>query len=231
MKYGYVCCCYRREWYMGPCLEQYRELGIKTVVTLGEKPFINEGKSEPLEPDRSEEIVRTYFPEVQIIKNNYSHHRDSMNAGIDALGDCDVIFVNDCDIFLTTGDWQKLFLFIEDQSRYHDMFAYDFENISKEYYYDYRFGKSARPGGYPPIMAVKNHVRMKSMVYGSGQSTALWDDKDVMIHHLRFCKGKYGGGDLYEKEPTGNLHDYAPAPQEIIDRFVKWDNILKNDRW
>ena len=227
MKFGASVPLYNREWYIGPFLEQMIEVGVKPVVALSEIPFANEGKDEPKEPDRSEEIVRRFFPEVEIVKGRFSHHRDSMRAGIERLKDHEIVFVNDCDIFMTTEDWRKLFKFIEENFQNSDVFSYDFMTIGREYYHDYRFGTGVRPGGYPPIMGLKPNIGINTMVATDGGRHLTWDDLTATVHHLRFCKGKYGGGDLYEKAPESNLHNYTVAPDEIVNRFKKWEKIIE----
>lgn len=229
IKFGAVACCYNREWYIGPFLEQMTGFGIECIVALSNIPYVNEGKDEDKEPDRSEGLCRKYFPDVRIIKGNYPHHRDSINAGIESLQNCDIIFIMDCDMFLTKEDWVKCFNFIESNyANKYNVYKVNFENMILEYYHDYNYGKSAKVGGHPPIIAVNKNIRVKSMVYADNSIDCTWDDPSIKIHHLRFCKGKYGNtGDLYMKPPQSALEDYRPAPGEIINRFKTWEKILE----
>lgn len=224
IKYGAVVCIYNRAWYILPFLDQMTSLGVECVVALSNAPYVNEGKSESKEPDNSEELCREYFPDVKIVKGYYPHHRDSINAGMRELQNCDIIFINDCDIFLTQDGWKECFKFIE-STFMHSIWKVDFEKMILEYYYDYNYGKGAKPGGLPPIMAVRKNINVKNMVTAEHGSDSIWNDTKVKIHHLRFCKNKYGNiGPLYTRPPQSGLDDYKPAPEEIINLFKKWED-------
>lgn len=229
LRFGASIPSYNRDWYLGPFLEQLVNKDVKCVVALGNQPFGHEGKQEDTTPDNTRQLLDTYFPQVEVITGNYSHHRDSMNAGFDQnkFNDCDVVIVTDCDIYMESKDWDKFFNWVSDNIQ-HDVFSIDFEKMIYEYYYDYRFGKGARPGGDPPIMAIKPNIRMKHMTKASEGSEVIWNDPSVTVHHLRWTchKGK-DRGELYNRPPQSALHEYTPAPEEITNSFHKWEKILE----
>src|SRR3990167_9863140 len=154
MKIGAAVPVYNRERFIGPYLEMLLEFGIKPVVTLGEKAWVDFISYEG-QPDRTELILNKFFPDIHVIKGVFSHQRDSVNqAIIQGLGGTDLRIVNDCDMFITRKDWDEFIKFVEDNPTY-EVYSINFENMIIEYYYDYRFGKRAIPGGDYPIVAMK----------------------------------------------------------------------------
>lgn len=221
---------YNRDWYLGPFLDQLLIKNVKCIVSLANNFYSHEGKEEDDIPDKSKLLLQKYFPQVEILEGTYSHHRDSMNAGLNAgkFKDCDVVIVTDCDMYMTSNDWDKFFTWVSDNYPKYDVFSIDFENMIKEYYYDYNYGKAARRGGDYPIMAIQSSQTMKHMTESTSPNEIVWKDNSVTVHHLRWTchKGKRRG-ELYNRMPQSDLHEYSPVPTEIMDSFKKWENLLK----
>ncbi len=224
MNIGAVVPVYNREQYIGPYLDMLTSHGVECVVNLGTEPWSHGGNQESPMPDRTEKIVRTFFPNVRLNIGVFHHHQDSLNTGLDVLKHCDRIFVQDCDMFYTNEVWDKCmeFFFKTDVNVY----AVNFETMFLEYYHNYNFGKTALPGGAPPILAIKPVVKMKSMTMATDSIGAIWDDPNYKIHHFRFAKANGSGKHLYAR-PSSNLQDYKPAPDEVIKLLTKWEEILK----
>ena len=151
-------------------------------------------------------------------RDNYLRHRK------------DIIFVNDCDIFITLEDWNEGLKFIDEAWKETDVFAINFENMIKEYYFNHNYGSMAKPGGPMPIMAIKQGIRMRNMTSTEGGLEITWDEDGPLYHHMRHCKPS-GSGKKYCVEPTSVTHsmnDFTPAPKEIINRIIKWEKIIKN---
>lgn len=214
---------YNRERFIGPYLEMLLDFGVKPVVTLGDRAWVDFQSSENV-PDRTELILEKYFPQVEIIRGTFSHHRDSINTALTKLGDTDLRLVNDCDMFITRNDWEEFLKFVNDNHTY-EVYSTNFEKMIIEYYYDWRYGKAALPGGDPPIVAMKRMVEFRHMTRTTCDNEIVWDVEGPKWHHMRFCQK--GRQDRRCNEPTGDLHDYKQAPVEVVDRLVKWENILK----
>ncbi len=231
LKIGCVCPVYNRDKYIGPYLEMMEDFGVTCAVTLGNKPWSSQGNEEIIEKDKTEKILDKYFPNMMVLKDDYAHHKDSLNAGIEKLQECDIIVVNDCDMFITKEDWNECLDFICEKNNWNNysVFALNFEKMINEYFFNHYYGKLASPGGAPPIMVIKPHVRMKSMIQTSGDSILVWDVDAPKYHHMRYCKPNGSGKHKY-KEPTSvthNMNDFTPAPKEIINRIEKWEKIIK----
>lgn len=227
---GAVIPVYNRERYIGPFLEMMDDFGVTCAVTLGDAPWTASGGDEVLEKDKTEKILDKYFSHMRILKGSYSHHKDSFNKGIEQLQDCDMIFVNDCDMFITLEDWNKGLEFIDKVWEEADVFAINFENMIKEYYFNHNYGCMAKPGGPMPIMAIKPDMRMRNMTSTEGGLEVVWDKDGPLYHHMRHCKPT-GSGKKYCVEPTPtirNMDDFTPAPKEIINRIIKWEKIIEN---
>lgn len=222
---GAVVACYNREEYIGPYLDMMLEHEVDCIVNLSDKPWTHGGTQERIQVDKTEDILNRFFPSVKVNKRTFSHHKDSLNYGIDNFKEYDRVFILDCDIFLTNEDWGKMVDFLKEDM---DVFKVNFEKMIIEYYYDWRYGKAAIPGGHPPIVAIKPKVRAKNMIHTSDMSDReiVWDIEGPKLHHFRFAKQHGSGKHLYD-EPVTNLHDYKPAPEEIINRLKKWQEILK----
>lgn len=224
LKIGAVVCCYNRDQYIGPYLEQLLDHNIEPIVTLSDAPWTHGGNQESLEHDKTEKILNELFPQVKVLKGTFSHHRDSFNRGIEKLQHCDRIIVNDCDYFMTDDVYKRMFEFINNSD--HNVFSINFETMIQEYYFDWRYGKPAIPGGVPPIMAITKGVKMENMIEASSDDVIVWNEPQYKVHHFRFAK-KNGSGKHLCNEPTANLHDFTPAPQSIVDLLLKWEKIVK----
>lgn len=228
LKIGAVVPVYNRERYIGPFLEMMDDFGVTCAVTLGDGPWTSQGGDEIKQPDKTERILDKYFSHMRILKGTYNHHKDSLNRGIERLQDCDIVFVNDCDMFITKKDWNDGLDFILDNWNNYEIFAINFEKMIKEYYFSHLYGRVAKPGGYPPIMAIKSKVRMKSMIKTHGGEQIVWDVETIKYHHMRYCKPT-GSGKKYSNKPTSesyNMKDFTPVPKEITDRIEKWESIV-----
>lgn len=224
MKIGACVPVYNRERFIGPYLEMLLDFGVLPVVALGDRPWANFAQSES-EPDRTESILYRFFPNVKVIKGTFSHHRDSINqALINGLSETDLRLVNDCDMFITKKDWDEFVKFVEDNSSY-EVYSTNFERMIIEYYYSWKYGKPAIPGGDPPIVAMKRNVEFRHMTRTTCDNEIVWDIEGPKWHHMRFCQK--GRNDRRCNEPNENLHDYKQAPEEIANRLVKWEKILE----
>lgn len=234
LKFGAVVPVYNRERFIGPYLEMLKKFGVIPVVTLGTEPWKSQGNDEVLEPDKTELILNKFFPEVKVLKGFYAHQRDSFNIGINWIVNesgynCDIIMVNDCDMYITSKDWEACKEFIELNSPTHDVFSINFENMIQEYYFDHRYGRMALRGGDPPVMAIGKNVRMETMTRATSWAESVWDLEGPKWHHMRFCKPN-GSGKKRCAEPTPethNMNDFTPAPPEIFESLERWNNIIK----
>lgn len=217
---------YNRERFIGAYLEMLKGFGVEPVVTLGNKSWANHAGDESSVPDRTELILNKFFPDVKVLRGDYSHHRDSMNVGVRYFNDdYDLCIINDCDMFMTSDDWNRMLDFVKSNYEGNDAFSTNHNNMIVEYYYDHRFGTGALQGGDPPIFAIKHHVEMKHMTQSSSNYEAVWDDPVARFHHMRFCQK--GRNDRRCNEPTVGLERFKPAPPEIFNLLEKWQEILK----
>lgn len=227
MKIGAIVCLYNRDLMIGPYLEQLTSHGIDCIVMLGEKAYRDPGRFEADTPDKSEEIVKKYFPQVKIIKGNFSKPRHQWNEGMQYFKDYDRVIINDCDLFLENKDFPKFIDFI---SQDYNVFAVDHETMLIEYYSDHKYGKEALKGGYPPLIAVKPQIELINMVMAKEPYTkVVWTDPDIKWHHFRFCaKGSLTAGRYYPAINAGviNPEEFKPAPEEITNLLNKWKKIV-----
>lgn len=214
-----------RENFIGAYLEMLVDFGVTPIVTFGTRSWVNFAQDEDDKPDRTERILSEYFPQVTVIKDFYAHHRDSINRGVINAGDYDIILVNDCDMFITKRDWEEFLKFIEDNKHY-EVYSINFAKMIMEYYYDWRFGKGAIPGGDPPIVAMKKNIEFRHMTKTTCDNEIVWDiENGPKFHHMRFCKKNRQ--DRRCNKPN-NTQDYLPAPPEICDRLDRWQGVLKS---
>lgn len=212
-----------RENFIGPYLEMLTEFGVRPIVTFGEKPWVNYASDESEVPDRTEYILDKFFPDIQTIKGPFSHHRDSVNRARMVAGEYDIIIVNDCDMFITRNDWEELVRFIENNKSY-QVYSVNFERMIIEYYYDWDYGKPAIRGGDPPIVAMRPMVEFQHMTRTSCGNELVWDVDGPKFHHMRFCQKNR----LDRKcAIPADKKDFTPAPEEIVNRLIKWQQILK----
>ena len=224
MKIVAATCVRNRENFIGAYLDMLLDFGITPIVAFGTRPWSNHADDEDEKPDRTEYILDTYFPNVNTIKDYFAHHRDSINRCVQNAGEYDLMLVNDCDMFITRDDWAS-FLKFEDANKDREVYSINFEKMIIEYYYDWRFGKAAIPGGDWPIVAMKPMVEFRHMTKTSCDNEVVWDEVGPKYHHMRFCKKNRIDRRCNIPTDTGN---HFPAPPEIFDRLERWQGILEN---
>lgn len=227
MKIGAAVPLWNREKFIGAYLEQIMSYGITPIVALGERPWgdgnSDGGSDESLIPDRSEEILERYFPNVIVLKGVYQRHGDSLRVCHEALKDFDWIIVNDCDLFMDDKTMRRFIELMGTAKESH--IRVNHNTMIREYYFDWRYGKNALPGGQYPIMAYKparaNCPKNMTRIDNAGDGYE-WDEPEHVIHHFRFAKAN-GSGKRRCVEPESS-QGYEQAPNDIVDLLKKWEN-------
>ncbi len=212
-----------RENFIGAYLDMLYDFGVEPIVSFGVKSWVNHASDESELPDLTEDILDKYFPNTKIVKGIFSHHRDSINACLRIAGGYDLMLVNDCDMFITRSDWEEFLRFVNENWEDYHVYSSNFQKMFIEYSYDYRFGKAAAGGGDYPIIGMKKEVEFRHMTKTSSDDEIVWDVEGPKFHHMRFCKKNR---EDRRCEVPNNITDYSPAPQEIIDRLTKWEEII-----
>jgi len=144
MKIGSFTPVWNQEIFIGPHFDMLKTLD-RNVVLMQQGPYpsyLAHGYDNT--KDRSEEILREYFPDVEIYKSHadpkYDFCPETYNEGLRLMEECDIVFRLDPDMIFTDTDWTKLIAHI--RSTNYSAYRMDFPNDSINYYitWDYEHG-------------------------------------------------------------------------------------------
>lgn len=136
MKIASVTAVYNNEEVVGTKLESL-SIFEKNIVVLGERKLDDiEGL---LAPDRTEKIIKYYFPNVTLIKGDYRTLAEQLNAGIEYAVGYDYIFTIDADAIFIDKDMEKIVDFCNSNHGF-DFYGYP-TNMVVDFYYDLYSGR------------------------------------------------------------------------------------------
>jgi len=238
-KVGSITCNWNGERFIKPHLEMLRSYGVdRSIVLQGTKPWGDYAKEHNLssKPDKSEQIIRDNFPDVEIFKacqNKYS--AELYNQGLEILKDYDIVLRLDYDMFLTKKDW-KTFIDLIRETDY-DLYKLDFATRTINYYLDCDHGVMDAQEEDPIAMSPKGELaNILDYVMKDRMPTMYFiKDEDFTIHHFRGWKGYGAKKDWvnglipspYGVYATSLIEEYNPdgkwltAPKEIKDKLCQ----------
>ncbi len=233
-KIGSITCNWNGERFIVPHLKMLRSYGVeKSIVLQGTAPWADYQAEYDIsfEPDKSEQMIKDSFPEVEIHKTWQNVYDSKLyNQGLEILEDCDLVLRLDYDMFLTKKDW-KTFIDLLTITNY-DLYRLNFSKRTINYYYDHDHGVmnaleedpiAMSPGG--RMINILDYVR-------SDRPPTLYtiSDEDFMIHHYRGWKG-YGIDKNWIEDEIPSPHDvYARDLVRQYGKDGKWFSAPKEIR-
>lgn len=134
---------WNQEPFILPHFKMLESYGVdKIVVLMAERPlpqyFTEHGYS--LKADRSQELLKKYFPKVEIHPSTYSEEFGAplYNEGLKYVQDCDTVLILDTDMLFTKNNWKKMMDFIKNTD--YDCYRLNYIKNSINYYMDFDHG-------------------------------------------------------------------------------------------
>ena len=209
---------YNSEMFIKPHLDMLKKGVDKVVVLLSSRPYRTYATWLGMTPDRTEKIIRKYFPKVEIVKYDFEENSDdatffpkARNFGMQKLRDCDVVTHLDADMILTDEEFKEFVDILRNDEA--DYFMVDWSKYSPNYYgaWDLDHGLMNQVEVAP--MAVRSYVEFTPYFRPEGKTTNI---EGINFHHLRNWKGSL--------VPKG---DFVSAPKEIKKKMLNWREQLK----
>lgn len=198
-------------------------------------------------PDRSEELLTKYFPNVKIVESTYPAHMDFRaelyNEGLALLQDYDIVFRLDPDMFWTKENWDKMIDYIRNT----DFNAYrmDFHPDSVNYYMTGDFDHGLKDAWEHDVLAVNPNYPFK-VIEDEGSIQVLgwpygndtffkWDG--FICHHFRgWNKPKSTPNPGWLTKPNipqllkeaGNNGEWFKCPEEIKSPIQDWLKVIQS---
>lgn len=232
MKIGSITCNWNGERFIRPHLNMLSQGVDRMIVLQGTAPWDDYVREQgvSVQPDRSEEIIRTEFPQVEIYTASQNKFgADLYNQGLEILSDCDLVLRLDYDMFLTKKEFN---IFLDMLANgISDCYRINFSTRTINYYYDCDHGvKNAKE--FDPI-AVSPRGRFRGLLSYDYGLTEIITDAPWTIHHMRGFKGAANSIDWIEgrktdveftaqevREKYGNNGKWYIAPDEIKEMLI-----------
>lgn len=241
-KIGAIIPLWNQELFIKPHLDMLTR-GVDRILVLsqgGPLPNYHKEHGYSVKKDRSEDIIRHYFPQVEIVESAFPWQTMDFSAplyneGLVQMKDCDIVFRLDPDMFWIDEDWDKLISFV--RSTDFDCYRMKFATDSVNYYMtgDYDHGlKDARE--YDPLLVSPKNLFQEILDYPDDNMCIL--DLGIMCHHFRcWNKPKSTGPDWVERpflkdalKAYGDNGKFWKCPEEIKVKIESWLEEL-NTKW
>ena len=237
-------CVYNQERFIGPALEQLQLYVDHQLVHLGTRPW--NGDPEPL--DRTRQLIAQFFPQVEVVEENWLDETVQRNRGLKTLKDYDYIWVCDADEYYTTADILSILQQAEGKAAAYVM-------LQKIYWKSPDYRQDPTDTWTPTILLDPRRAffaQYRAINLGLEDCVRL---AGVMLHHFSYVRTDaevasklahfshpeeiqpewhevwrtWQPGDEQNILPykgTPRRAGYDPAPAEVTERFFRWQDRL-----
>jgi hypothetical protein len=242
---------WNQQLFIKPHLEMVLPHVDRCVVLMqpGPLPSYHKEHGYSIKKDKTEDIIRHYFPQVEIFESEHPNTEEFgaalYNEGLDLMQDCDIVTRFDPDMFWTAEAMKDFFEHIRNTE--FDCYKMDFHNDSVNYFItgDYEHGlKDAQE--YDPLGVDPKKGFRPVLDYPATKPT-IYKADNWLCHHFRgWNKPKSTPVDWWKEQPaeyidfygdhtTSNGWHHAPLwLREIMDNWMNelelWKKGQHNDR-
>lgn len=231
-KIGSITPMWNQEMFIGPHFEMLSALD-KNVVVLHDKPLKDYKHDHYIDdkPDRSEKILRTKFPQVEIYNSTYSgiFQAEVYNQCLQFVQDCDIVLRLDPDMIFELDMFNNFISAINETD--FDAYRIDFSKCSINYYMtgDYKHGLMDSLES--DILAFNPHYEFTGVIdYPSQNQAILHDPEQFFFHHFRgWNKPKSTPADWWKQpnisklvEKYGKNGDWYTCPEPVRSKMENW---------
>lgn len=233
-KIGTVTPIWNQELFLKPHFDLITQLD-RNIVLLQSGPMPNyERHGIGDKPDRSERILREFFPQVEIYDATYPPGRDFgsglYNEGLERMQDCDIVLRLDVDMIWSPKDFQKMVDYIRDTE--YDCYQMNFSADSVNYYMtgDYEHGlKDAQE--FDPLGADPRHLYQGLLDYPSNNRVTM--DLGITCHHFRGWNKPISTPPGWDKQLDSeyfkrysNNGEWYVCPDDVRKPMEEWQKTL-----
>jgi hypothetical protein len=234
---GSVTPIWNQQLWIGPHFEMLSQLD-KNVVVMHKRPLPNYEKEHgySVEPDRSEQLIRTFFPKVEIYYSDYPEGKefgaDIYNECLQYVQDCDIVFRLDPDMFFEDKVWKDLLNYI--QTTQFDCYRMDFAKDSINYYMTGDFEHGLKDAQEFDMLAFNPKYSLSSphgtLEYSHGNDVII-NFPGFFCHHFRgWNKPKSTPNPQWKNSEYartalalyGNDGEWFSCPESVREKIQEW---------
>lgn len=205
MKVGILTPSFGEQRFIGACIDQFKGFGMRHLVMCS-----TVGWNGHEENDNTADIAESHGADVMV--GEWRDENKQRLEGILELSDNDWILIVDSDEYYTRRAIEKMLEALENaEDNQHIFNSYKMEVYWKSW------DLTIRPLGYPPIVAIKPHVRFTNIRDAEGQRHTL--PFGVITHHLSYVRTD---AEVWRKiKSWGHSHEVKSDWYENV--WKKWD--------
>lgn len=186
-----------------------------------------------IKKDLSEDILRSQFPNVEIVTSYYPPELDFgaglYNEGLVQMRDCDIVLRLDPDMLFTEKDWKDFIDYIRNTD--YDYYRMDFSKDSINYYMTWDYDHGMKDAKEFDALAVNPNILFTGILDYPSENGVIMDiNPDWMCHHFRgWQKPKSVPSYWAEAVPEHWVKEnggWLSCPTEIKDKMEKWHKEL-----
>lgn len=180
---------WNQQIFVGPHFELLQELDYNLVLLQnGVLPSYRDNHGYSMEPDKSEKILRTYFPKVEIVQSKYDSSQDFKcelyNEGLRQTQDYDIVLRLDPDMIWTKKDFREMIDFMRNTD--FDCYRMNFSKDSINYYITWDYEHGLKDAAEFDALGVSPKKMFSGIVdYPADNGTIMSFNDGWMCHHFR----------------------------------------------
>lgn len=222
---------WNQEPFIGPHFELLTQLD-RNVVCLQDGPlpqYKNEHGYDS-KPDKSEKILRKYFPSVEIYRGHYPTNIDFgaelYNEGLRMMQDCDIVLRLDPDMLWNQKDWERMISFIRETD--FDCYRMNFSRDSINYYMTWDFDHGLKDAQEFDALGVDPKKMFTGVLDYPAENQIVFGFDNWLCHHFRgWQKPKSTPPDWHKDKSMqvmlyGDMGSWYRCPLEIRQVILAW---------
>lgn len=204
-KIGSITPMWNQELFIGPHFKMLSKLD-KNVVVMHKQPLSDYKQDHYLdnEPDRSEKIIRTMFPDAKVYDSNYDgpFRAEVYNQCLQYVQDCDIVLRLDPDMIFEEEKFDNFIEAIRETD--FDAYRFNFKDCSVNYYITGDFNHGLKDAQENDILAFNPKIKFTGIIdYPSQNQCILNKPEKFFFHHFKgWNKPKSTPDDWAEKNPN-----------------------------
>lgn len=233
-KIGSITPLWNQEAFIKPHFDMLKSLDRNLVLIQSEPlPSYKNEHGYSTKKDLSEEILRKYFPNVEIVPAMYPSSMDFgaglYNEGLAQMQDMDIVLRLDPDMLFTKKDWEDFIDFIRNTD--YDCYKMDFASQSINYYMHGDYDHGLKDAQEEDALAVNPKTFFTGILDYPLDNNTFIDIPDWMCHHFRGRNKPKSTPptwiNIVSKEYVNEFGGWVKCDPEIQKVMEEWQQELK----
>lgn len=233
-KVGAIVPIWNSEIFIGPHFELLSTLD-KCVVMPQSKPLGDYAKQHGYTntPDRSIELIRSYFPNVIVlgqVESPTEFGADLYNPMLQHVRDMDIVFRLDPDMFWEKKDWNLMVDYIKETEN--DAYFMNFADKSINYYLTGSFDYGVKDAQESDTLAFSPNQNLEQILHYPAHNLAKMDFDNWTCHHFRGWGKPKSTDSVWEQKKQQFIdggYKFYSAPDEIRKNLKSWLKEIKRE--